>query len=466
MKGKLQKFTAFTNKLLPHETAYLLAVQQLQDAERLAILQRIDHNARHIDQFTDYDPLIDKRKYNHLQNWIVERLQAVDVDEQLKWMLETEQKIMTDTIDIEEEKALLKLIKSGQQTVFFTNFYELVRHYRHFLLIRLRYTDHQLVDDFLTRFAPAYERSKAVHDQLHEATRDIVGQYSGQGTESLQWEAWLTTVFYDETLDGQTRYLALVRLAFICYNYKKYDALRGMYDYLEQQFFKGRFYSKRLLLNFYNNKLMLHSHYREYDQAVYYGYLSIRDQNHDYPLYVNNLCAVLLRLDRKQEALALMKNAAPIVKKTTNFHNRVGFVAFYMEALNKNELYKNAESYGDIFLKAFAKEILRYRWHLFFTVYLEAMLHLHHYEKLLATAKRFKLLLHDKHYQSNINYLPAIPLYVAMAQYKEGITTKQALVQLLQQYADAYQPDSKKGESFKAFVRLLTSRTPEVQLFG
>ena len=143
MRSKLQKFTDFTNTLLPHETQYLLSVQQFHDKDRLTILQRIDHNAHHITQFTPYDTSIDKRKYNHLKNWIVERLSAIDVDQQLSWMLETEQKILTDCIDREAEKKLLKMIRSDQQGVFFNSFYELVQHYRHFLLIRLRYQDHQ-----------------------------------------------------------------------------------------------------------------------------------------------------------------------------------------------------------------------------------------------------------------------------------------------------------------------------------
>ncbi|MEZ4986680.1 MAG: hypothetical protein R2795_16860 [Saprospiraceae bacterium] len=437
-------------------------MQQLKDEERLAILQRIDFNARHIEQFTPYDAHIDKRKYNHLQNWIKDRLQAIDTDERLKWMLETGRKIMTDSIQIEEEKELLKLIRDQQHTVFFTHFYELVRHYRHFLLIRLRYTDHQLADQYLRQFATAYDHAKAVQDKLHDATVDIVAQYAGQGSASRQWADWLTNVFYDTSLDGHIRYLALVRLAFICYNYKEYHTLKEMYTYLEKEMFTGRFYSKRTLLNFYNNLLMLHSHYREYDKAVYYGYLSIRDKNHDYPLYVNNLCAVLLRLGRKKEALELMKKAAPVVKKTPNFHNRVGFVAFYMEALNQNGLYKNAESYGDIFLKAFSKEIIRYRWHLFFSVYLEAMLHQQHYDKVLHTASRFSLLQQDKSYQQNPGYLPVIPLWVEIAQYKEGSIGSDRLLDSLTQYVSATIQKEKKTDALLSLHTLLERVAPEI----
>lgn len=119
MRSKLQKFTQFTNTLLPHETAYLLSIEQFKDEVRLEILKRVDYNAQHIRQFTPYDVELDKRKYNHLQNWIQTRLEAIDVDERFKWMLNMERKIMTDSIELEEEKTLLKAVKSYEHPIFF-----------------------------------------------------------------------------------------------------------------------------------------------------------------------------------------------------------------------------------------------------------------------------------------------------------------------------------------------------------
>jgi len=45
-KVQLKKFSQFVDTLLPHETAYLLNVQQLQDPERLALLQELDIAAK------------------------------------------------------------------------------------------------------------------------------------------------------------------------------------------------------------------------------------------------------------------------------------------------------------------------------------------------------------------------------------------------------------------------------------
>ncbi|MDV7393057.1 hypothetical protein RZS08_16920, partial [Arthrospira platensis SPKY1] len=133
MRSKLQKFTDFTNALLPHETAYLLSIQQFEDEKRLEILEQVDYNCRQIQQFTPYDENLDKRKYSNLKAWITERLHAIDVDAQFEWMSDLERKIMTDSILPEEEKQLLKAIRHYEHPSFyFFKFYELVKHYRHF----------------------------------------------------------------------------------------------------------------------------------------------------------------------------------------------------------------------------------------------------------------------------------------------------------------------------------------------
>lgn len=463
MRNKLQKFTEFTNRLLPHETQYLLSVEQFEDEVKLGILKLVDYNCRHINQFIPYDTSIDKRKYSLLKSWIETRLSAIDVDESFEWMNEMERKIMTDSVQMREEKKLLKAIRNYEYPgFFFTKFYELVEFYRHFLLIRMRYADHKLTEDFLNTHREAYERSKRIMEQMHQATSDIVKQYSGNSAESIQWEAWLTRIFYDEHLDGFIRYLALVRLTFISFNYRKFDMLPEKYDYLDEKFGQGLYYSKRLLLNYYSNRLMLHSHFREYDKAVYYGYLSIREKTHDYIHYVNNLCAVLLRLKRHQEALQLMRQASPEMKVTKNFHTKVGFVAFYVEALNKNGQYKNAENYADSFLTAFAKEVLQYRWHLFFSVYFEALVRREQFQKLLKIARKYKLLEKDKNYQAKASYLPTIPWYVEIAKYKEGMSSRKEVTETFQAYIDAHLQASDKLSSLRNTTANLQAVIPEI----
>ncbi|MEM7573966.1 MAG: hypothetical protein AAF433_13750 [Bacteroidota bacterium] len=464
MRSPLQKFTEFTNQLLPHETAYLLSIHQFKDHERLSILQRIDFNATQIEQFQPYDTSIDKRKYYHLTNWINKRLQQIDVDAHFNWMLEMEQKIMTDSILAEEEKQLLKSIRHYQYPGFyFSKFYELLDRYRDFLLIRLRYADHQLVATFLREKEADYLHAKQVRERILLATKDIVDQYSGQQEGSQQWAAWLTEIFYDEDLEGYLRYLALVRMVFISHNHRQYTQLRAPFDFLDQQFRLGRFYSKRLLLNYYNNRLMLHSNFADYDRAVNYGYLSVRASTHDNLLYTNNLCAVLLRLNRAQEALKLMQQASAIAKTTKNMHNRVGFVAFHMEAFIENGLPMQAERYGDVFLAAYSKEVLHYRWHLFFTIYLASLLQLNHNEKLLKTMSKYRLLERDQTYTNSKNYLPVLPFYQLTAQYREGLISQDKLLTSVKQLIPLHLKSANDFERFRKQIAISFQWIPALE---
>lgn len=463
MRLQLQKFTAFANSLLPHETSYLLQTQKFKDEERLAILKRIDFNAKNISQFTPFDISINKRKYNHLKNWIQNKLATIDVDEEVNWMLDIEQKIITDNIRPEEEKELLRKIKSYHHPIFFfTKFYELVEHYRHFLLVRIRYHDHQLADDFLKKYKEAFLAAKNINEKIHKVTLEIVSQYSGEQRDSKVWENWLSEIFYSENIEGHLRYLALVRLVFIAHNYRKYDSLREKFDYLDRQFSGGIYYSKRLLVNYYSNRLMLHSNFKEYETAVKYGYLSVRAKNHDYIFYVNNLCSVLLRINRPQEALQLMQGSSVIAKKTKNLHNRIGHVALHMEALCQSGMHQNAIRYGQTFLNAFTKQVLEFRWYLFFSVFLEAMISRGKNELILKVCQKYQLLSKDEGQREKANYLPIIPIIIKIAEHREGKLDYNELCTFFEDINSNFSKQKERLDALKKWVEKRKAWIPEV----
>ncbi|MBK9337172.1 MAG: tetratricopeptide repeat protein [Lewinellaceae bacterium] len=164
--------------------------------------------------------------------------------------------------------------------------------------------------------------------------------------------------FHDETLDGWNRYMALVRLTFIYYNYRQFRTAARAVPNPRQPLFPGKYYSKRLLTNYYGNRLLLHNRFQEYDEAEYYGYLSVRVKTADYIHYVNNLCGVLLRRKKYTEALQVMKTALPESRTTHSFHNKIGFVAHYLRCLHHTGQHRAAENYADAYLRAYRKEIL------------------------------------------------------------------------------------------------------------
>lgn len=463
MRAKLQKFTDFTLTLLPHEVSYLLSIQQFQDEDRLNILKRIAHNIDQGNRFIDYDTKINKRKYSNLKNWIVERLQAIDVDIQFEWMSDLERSIMTDSVQAEEEKRLLKAIRNYNEPIFyFQKFYELTQHYRHFLLIRMRYTDHKLVNDFLKKHKKEYDKTKRISEKIHEATLDIVNQYATLNTESKKWEKWLTKTFYDESLDGHNRYLALIRLTFMAFNYRSFDSLRQPFDTLDSLFLKGKYYSKRLLLNYYGNQLLLHTKFKELDKAVYYGYLSIRGKNNEYVHYINNLSAVLQRQEKYKEALELMRSAFAEMKTTQNYHDKIGFVAFYGKALNQTEQFRSAENYCESFLSVYKEQVFKYRWHIFFTVYLEALLFQEKYDKIHKAVQKYQLLEKDDDYKKRAVYLPTITWYAHTAALRILQFTKHEFKNIILEHIETIKTDTYKFNQAEMLLKTIQPHIPEV----
>jgi hypothetical protein len=465
MRNKLQAFSDFAQTLLPHETGYLLRAQHFNDEVKRKILEQVHENCSRPGELTPYDEQLDKRKYSHLKKWIEGKLHELDADAQFEWMGEMERKIVTDTISPDEERALLRALRRAKPTdYFFVKLYELAQAFRHYLLIRMRFKEHQQADKFLKEHQPAWRRSKDTFEKLHEATVDIVGQYATGSAESVKWQEWLASVLYDESLDGQNRYFAFVRLIFVHLNYGRLSVLLEKFDYQDKVFERGTYYSRRLLLNYYGQRLLFHSKLKDYEKAEHYGRLSVRGKNSDHLFYLNNLVAVLLRAKKHPEALVLMKSAHAEARATTNFYNRIGFVSFYMRCLICTGQHKSAESFGASFLKAYLREILQYRWHLFFTNYLGALFYSGKYARLLATARRYGLLERDAQYKQSkpSSYLPFIPWYCRLAEYAETGQGLATFATEVSEYKSAQPPDTDRMHLLLDFLEEVRAKIPEL----
>ena len=172
---KLKKFTEFVDALLPHEVLLLERFVQFQDIDRIKIFETIKYNTLSKNKKKEYDPEIDKRKYSHLMNWIQVRLAEYCTDEYYKRLNDFDNKIKTDTLSSEEEKELLKLIKIYEPHHFhFIRFYEVVKNYLNFLLIRVRLNDYEMINRFVHNYHDDYIRSKDINNRMTQATSDIV----------------------------------------------------------------------------------------------------------------------------------------------------------------------------------------------------------------------------------------------------------------------------------------------------
>jgi len=436
MQRPLKKFSEFAATLLPFEAEYLLGIHQFQDAENIRLLKTTAHNSHHPGQSKPYSLKTDKRKYSYLKKWITEKLDSINVDIFLEWLSETDRKIMTDALDPEDERKIINQIRQHQKPGFyFIRFYELVQNYQNYLLIRMRQNYYEIAGSFLEKHRVEYENSRNINQRLHQATRDIVRQYAEYDTEAAQWEKWLLEVFYNEDLDGLNRYLAVVRLVFLYYNYKDYHRLIEIFEHLEKRFKKGELYSPRILVNYYANRLLVHSRHNELDLAETYGYLSIRYRSNDYLYYLVNLCAVLLRKGKYIGALQLLNRSFPELKKTISPHTRIGFIAYYIQALWRNGRAAEAVSYAHTTLQTDKAGIMQHRWHLYFSSYLLALLATEKYRDILALARRYKLLEKDKKAQKRAGYIPNLVWMHQLASYKQLAITKDQLFNSLYESA-------------------------------
>ena len=110
-RTKLKKFSEFAASLLPHETSYLLSIEQFQDEDRLKILEIVHQVANDPSKADLLNSNIDKRKYSHLKNWIEEHLTEINVDFQFDWIASTLQQILKDSLTAEDERKILKIVK-------------------------------------------------------------------------------------------------------------------------------------------------------------------------------------------------------------------------------------------------------------------------------------------------------------------------------------------------------------------
>jgi hypothetical protein len=220
----------------------------------------------------------------------------------------------------------------------------------------------------------------------------------------------------------------VVRLTIYFYNNRQFDKLLLVYDHLDLLLKTPIFYSKRILANYYANRAMLHSKLNELQQSAIYGYLSIQNKNSDYLFYLVNLCGVLLKQGKKEEALELMNHSIPELKKTNSYYYKIGFIAFYMKTLVINHQIEKAVNYGSGFFDAYKKEIFEHRWHLFFSSYLQTLIQFEKYSRVLSLCRRYKLVTKEKQFIGKAVYLPIIQWYSLLAEYMEGIITNEKLI--------------------------------------
>ena len=197
-------------------------------------------------------------------------------------------------------------------------------------------------------------------------------------------------------------------------------------------------------------------------QAEEYGYLSIKQKNADYLQYLNNFCAILLRQGKVDQALSLMKESFSEMRNSNNFHNKIGFVSFYIKCLVDNGQPLEAEKYAKSFLISYRDEVMNQRWHIFFAAYLKALIQQEKYEEIIKVAGRCQLLTKDREYQSRPIYIPVVNWYILVAQYIESKIDEQKLLVALNDSVKHFATNQHKVKLIDKLIDELQPIAPEI----
>ncbi len=421
MKSKLKIFSDFAESVLPHEAAFLLKENRIRDDEKENILKRVCRNAEEFYTSEDFDESIDKRKYAYIKKWITKKLGKADVDAYLAYLTHIEKQVLTDTITSEEEKVLLENIQENDHTSFyFEKFYELVKEYQDYLLVRFRYKDCEITQKFLGKNKKFYSKALKVKNQLFLATKDLTRQYTSQEVTTKHWESQLLEYLYDPELDGRNKYHAFIRLVFLYFNYKEYEKAREIFDYMDRCFRDGLMYSRRVLFNYYANRVILHSNLKDLEKAEYFAHLSVKQENSDKLFYLNNLIAILLKKEKNKEALDLLTGNYKLFKNSHNHHQKIGFATHYLRALVRNNRIQIAENFAVNFLSENKNHVFEHRWSRFFSNYLLALTMAEKPLEVIKVTEKYKLLDREAEAASREDFIPKIQMYYQLAYYLNG----------------------------------------------
>lgn len=464
-KRKLRKFSEFAESLLPHEVIYLLKIQQFDDPDNLNILKQTYQFVNKEADESSFSTHVDKRKYSRMLRWMQRKLEKADVDIEFERLITLEKQLMNDDLKQDQEKELLNIIRETYQGhYYFIKRYELGLNFLNFLLVRMRHKEYEIIEAFINSHKSHYDHCRLVYSRIQEATHDIIHQYTYNDKESRHWESWLLTVFRDPLMDGMNRYYALVRLIFLYYNYNLQEKMESLFEEIEPLLESGYFYSRRILINYYGNRLLYHSKANQLDQAEKYGWLSINVKNSDYLHYVNNLTAVLLKKGKVKDALALMRKVFPDLRYSSNFHHKTSFTAAYITCLVKTGHLKEAIRHGEIFLMAHKDEVLRHRWHFYFSTFFRALFLYGDYKKILSYIDKLKLVEKEKKYLLKLSSAAIVEWYQQCSLYRTEKIEIDQLNTFLQSFLKRYDNIHSQNKLLQELKAELKEKIPECDI--
>lgn len=407
--------------MFPAEIRYVRNNNEIQDPELLSILGVMDQRVHQPNAQAPFDAGIDPRKYSRIINYCTVKLEKIDVDAFYAWNSRIDFQITTDTIPPSDQQRILQEVNAFQPGWFHADsFYRAMLNYRRYLLIRFRDKDYAVITRFLEKYKTSFRKNETIQNRITELTaKFVLSKTRGSTPRDHQETEWLLSVFRDQSINKKNRYQALVAYNLYHITNRRIEPMLEPMAELEGHFLKGEFYSRRILSNYYANKLLLRNYEGKTERALFCGMQSIKEFTEDYLYYLNNYCSVLMKLDRFDEAMRLSKSAMPHFKTSRDTGRKLIFIANYCRCLNHFGEYRKSVRQGRRMVDELGKEIFQVRWHYFFRTWFAALMH----DNLHDVVRRFNKKLRLTERESQDNLPPYIALYVLAASYLEMKTT-------------------------------------------
>jgi tetratricopeptide (TPR) repeat protein len=413
----LKKFKSFVSTVFPSEAAFVRDNNEMRDADLLEVIDKIVDQVMHPEKEIEFDESVNPRKYSRIIKSFETKLAKIDVDKYYEWISRINYLITTDAIPPEEQTRILRETESFTPGWFHAeSFFRAMENYEGYLLIRYREKDYKIVRKFLESHREAIETNREIDAQIKAITEKMVleGNIETASLEPLHLR-WLDGIFHNETLSKKTRYQALLMYNMHHINIRSIANLLEPMAELEGSILKGEYYSRRIVANFYANKLLILNYLGKYQQAAFCGLQSIKHHTEDYLYYLNNYSSVLMHLERYSDALEQMQESFPLYKSTRDKSRRLIFVSNYCRCLNKLGNFQQSARLAESYLDEIGNQVFTYRWNYFFRVFFSALYLKGQSEKLLRIEKKFNLA--EKERKSG--FLPYIALLRLGASYQE-----------------------------------------------
>lgn len=376
MKKPLRKFDSFALSLFPTEVEHLRANNEISDPELLSIIEKLHTLVNFPEKHTDFDPQIDPRKYSRVIKYFKTKLHRIDVDSYYEWITKIDHLITTDAIPPEEQQRILREVASFEPGWFHAaSFYRTMQNYKRYLLIRFREKDYIIIKVFLEKHAGYYLENDRIERKIDELTAKFVlpDKLNSQKGEKED-TAYLLDTFYNSNISKKNRYQALVAYNLYHISTRQIKPMLLPMAELEKNLLNGDFYSRRILANYYANKLLLHNYEGDLERAAFCGLQSIKQYTEDYLYYLNNFCSVLMNLQRFKEVLQLSKNAIGYYKSSQDSARKVIFIANYCRCFNHFSEYKKSNRLAKRLTDELEQSIFQFKWHYFYRIYFSSLM--------------------------------------------------------------------------------------------